>query len=62
MLMEDGLHLSHQEVREEDTACFEGLCKTGKHLYDARNKYQAKLSFILKLQQPYTEQTAEQGK
>lgn len=38
VLVEDSLRLFHQEVGEEDAACFEGLCKTGKHFCDARNE------------------------
>ena len=52
VLVEDSLCLFHQEVGEEDAACFEGLCKTGTRFYGARNKYSANLSFILQLQQP----------
>ena len=51
VLVEGSLRLFHQEVGKEDTACFEGLCKTGKHFYYARNKYSVHLSFISKLQQ-----------
>lgn len=31
VLVDDSLRLSHQELREQNAACFEDLCKTATH-------------------------------
>ena len=66
VLLDDSLRLSHQELRKQNAACFENLCKQEHTLntpgINSKPLLLMGISFTAQLKQPGTEHTATRGK